>query len=276
MRRMQRSYAVCPCTWFEDVWRAQALPGPEKVLDALRCELVCEDMLGVQEAFKGLEVSCWYKFVNFPITAQTWKFKVTIAVSGRKGGLRHWAKHALRFGTWGQNPERRPGFPANRCSAGYLCGDERPQVLPGGLVHGSMGRWVDAMEFSWIISEEPSLDYWTHLHSYGAMHVLGEKHWKVTDQQIYTMYTMSYGFSQLVWGQDCTFARWSCRWRIILPRFFSWMRSSRGDLGPGLDLLRSREVVPRTCDMGPVEHHGNSRAPCAFVTWCALFTTTKF
>ncbi|CAL1129729.1 unnamed protein product, partial [Cladocopium goreaui] len=28
---------------------------PEKVLDALRCELVCEDMLGVQEAFKGLE-----------------------------------------------------------------------------------------------------------------------------------------------------------------------------------------------------------------------------
>ena len=36
------------------------------MLDALRCELVCEDMLGVQEAFKGLEVSWCYKFVNFP------------------------------------------------------------------------------------------------------------------------------------------------------------------------------------------------------------------
>ena len=41
------------------------------MLDALRCELVCEDMLGVQEAFKGLEVSC-YKFVNFP-TAENLK-----------------------------------------------------------------------------------------------------------------------------------------------------------------------------------------------------------
>ena len=36
----------------------------------------------------------------------------------------------------------------------------------------SMGRWVDAMEFSRVISEDPSLDYWMHLHSYGA----GEKH----------------------------------------------------------------------------------------------------
>ena len=39
-------------------------PGPEKVLDVLRCELVCEDMLAVQEAFKGLEVS-WCSWATF-------------------------------------------------------------------------------------------------------------------------------------------------------------------------------------------------------------------
>jgi len=269
MRRMQRSYAVCPCTWFEDVWRAQALPGPEKVLDALRCELVCEDMLGVQEAFKGLEVSWWYTFVNFP-TAQTWKIKITIAVSGRRGGLRHWARTSRwnlrtesRAKTWLPCKSLQFRIPSRRWAATSAARRIGPWV------DGSMGRcngvFMSNFRGTFIGLLAASSQLRRHAH---AWRNTLKSDWSANLYNVYNVariLTTCLGsglhICQVIVQMENYFAS------VFLMDAFLTRRS--GATPQGWISFGAGKWC-RELDMGPVEHHGNSRAPCAFMCLCDL------
>lgn len=99
------------------VWILRAvLPkqGPHKVLDALHCELVCEDMLGVQQAFKSLKVQP--TFFKTQIRCFPHPYNVGLTLRTICGS--------------GPSKQRRK-FRTHRCRAGHFCPDERPQVLSG-------------------------------------------------------------------------------------------------------------------------------------------------
>ena len=110
----------------------------------------------------------------------------------------------------------------------------------------------------YVISEDPSLDYWMHhLHSYGAMHVLGET--SIQCIQCRTDSHNLFGVRIAHLPGDPADGKLFCLGfsHGCVPHEAIW--------GPGWISFGAGKWC-RELDMGPVEHQGNSRAPCAFAT----------
>ena len=85
MRRMQRSYGlVHGLKMFEGLKLCQAQRKCWTPCDVNWCAKTCWECRRRSKAWRCLGVIS-YKFVNFPIMAQTWKLKVTIAVADGEG-----------------------------------------------------------------------------------------------------------------------------------------------------------------------------------------------